>query len=142
MRRRVWNGRCDGPNSRWCGATAVTLIPTRAGNGAMEQLRVSGEFVSPTLAALEAAQRAALALGRGRVFADTWALEQFSTCPVCLAARRERLEAVNRAQRDLPAIRSALASNGCAPSRIRKNPRLARTLLALNAGLPLVQCAT
>jgi radical SAM enzyme (TIGR01210 family) len=88
-----------------CGAGAVTLIPTRAGNGAMERLRASGEFVPPTLATLEAAQRAALALGRGRVFADTWALEAFSTCTRCFAPRRERLEAVNRTQRDLPPFR-------------------------------------
>ena len=87
-----------------CGATAVTLIPTRAGNGAMERLLASGEFVPPTLAMLEAAQRAALALDRGRVFADTWALEPFSTCPHCFAARRERLETVNRTQRNLPPI--------------------------------------
>ena len=53
---------------------------------------------------LEAAQRAVLALGRGRVFADTWALEPFSTCPHCFAARRERLEAVNRTQRDTPPV--------------------------------------
>jgi len=88
-----------------CGAGAVTLIPTRAGNGAMERLRESGEFVPPTLATLEAAQRAALALGRGRVFADTWELEPFSTCPHCLAARRERLETANRTQRSVPPIR-------------------------------------
>ena len=85
-----------------CGAGAVTLIPTRVGNGAMERLRESGEFVAPTLATLEAAQRAALALGRGRVFADTWALEPFPACPRCLAARRERLETVNQTQRDVP----------------------------------------
>ena len=87
-----------------CGASAVALIPTRAGNGAMERLRESGEFVQPTLAMLEAAQRAALALGRGRVFADTWALEAFSACPHCFAARRERLETVNLSQRDVPLI--------------------------------------
>jgi radical SAM enzyme (TIGR01210 family) len=88
-----------------CGAGAVTLIPTRAGNGAMERLRASGEYVPPTLAALEQAQRAALALGRGRVFADTWGLETFSACPRCLAARRGRLEAVNLTQRDAPCVR-------------------------------------
>jgi len=87
------------------GAGAVTLIPTRGGNGAMERLRESGEFVPPTLAQLEAAQRAVLALGRGRVFADTWALETFSTCAHCFAARRERLEAVNLAQREVPSVR-------------------------------------
>jgi len=88
-----------------CGAAAVTLIPTRAGNGAMERLRTSGEFLPPTLATLEAAQRAALALGRGRAFADTWGLEAFSACPHCFAARRERLERVNRTQRDEPPVR-------------------------------------
>jgi len=89
------------------GATAVTLIPTRVGNGAMERLRDSGEFVPPTLAELEAAQTAVLALGRGRVFADTWDLEPFSSCPRCLADRRKRLERVNLAQRDEPSVRCA-----------------------------------
>ncbi len=90
-----------------CGAGAVTLIPTRTGNGAMERLRESGEFVQPTIAMLEAAQQGALALSRGRVFADTWALEPFSTCPHCFDARRERLETVNLTQRDLPLVRCA-----------------------------------
>jgi len=91
-----------------CGAGAVTLIPTRTGNGAMERLRASGEFVPPTLAMLEAAQRAALALGRARVFADTWALEPFSTCSQCFAARRERLQTINCTQRDTPPVRCAV----------------------------------
>ena len=88
-----------------CGASAVALIPTRTGNGAMEFLRESGEFPRPSLAMLETAQRAALALGRGRAFADTWSLEPFSDCPHCFAARRERLERVNRTQRDEPLVR-------------------------------------
>ena len=87
-----------------CGASAVTLIPTRTGNGALDRLRAAGELVPPTLAMLEEAQRAALALGRGRVFVDTWALEPFSTCPHCFAARRERLEAVNLAQQPAPRV--------------------------------------
>ena len=91
-----------------CGAGAVTLIPTRTGNGAMERLGASGEFVPPTLAQLEAAQRSVLALGRGRVFADTWALEPFSACAHCFAARRDRLETVNREQRDLPPVPCAV----------------------------------
>ncbi len=91
-----------------CGASAVTLIPTRTGNGALDRLRDSGELVLPTLATLEAAQRAALALGRGRVFADTWALEPFSTCPACFAARRERLELINLSQCDVPLARCAM----------------------------------
>jgi radical SAM enzyme (TIGR01210 family) len=89
------------------GAAVVTLIPTRPGNGAMERLRESGEFVPPTLATLEAAQRAVLALGRGRVFADTWDLAPFSACPQCFAARRDRIETINRTQQDAPAISCA-----------------------------------
>jgi radical SAM enzyme (TIGR01210 family) len=87
-----------------CGAGAVSLIPTRAGNGAMEALMASGDFHPPTLADLERAQSGALALGGGRVFADTWGVEGFSTCPRCVEARLERLRRINRAQRDEPAL--------------------------------------
>jgi hypothetical protein len=87
-----------------CGATAVSLIPTRAGNGAMERLLESGEFVLPTLADLEVAQSRAIALGKGRVFADIWDLKQFSHCEHCFEKRVERLQCVNLAQQDLPLI--------------------------------------
>jgi radical SAM enzyme (TIGR01210 family) len=87
-----------------CGANAVSLIPTRTGNGAMERLLAAGEFVPPPLAELEAAQSAALALGRGRVFADTWGLEPFSHCTACFEARRQRLAAMNLTQRPPPPV--------------------------------------
>ena len=90
-----------------CGASAVAIIPTRAGNGAMERLRAAGEWQPPTLADLEAAQGGALALGQGRVFADTWGLEPFADCAECLPARRARIEAVNHAQLDLPRVSCA-----------------------------------
>jgi archaeosine synthase beta-subunit len=51
-----------------CGATVVSLIPTRAGNGALEALG----FVPPRPEMLEAALIECLRLGRGRVFADVW----------------------------------------------------------------------
>jgi hypothetical protein len=51
-----------------CGATAITLIPTRGGNGAMEDL----EFAPPRIETLEAAFEYGLSLKRGRVFADLW----------------------------------------------------------------------
>ena len=38
-----------------CGACAVSLIPTRSGNGAMEALQARGEFAPPRLSLLEAA---------------------------------------------------------------------------------------
>jgi radical SAM enzyme (TIGR01210 family) len=77
------------------GATAVSLIPTRPGNGAMDTLARHGHFTPPTLDILEDSLDQCLALARGRVFADLWDLEQFSTCPNCFPLRRARLEATN-----------------------------------------------
>jgi radical SAM enzyme (TIGR01210 family) len=87
-----------------CGATAVSLIPTRTGNGAMERLLESGEFVLPNLADLEVAQSRAIGLGKGRVFADIWDLKQFSRCEDCFEKRVERLQCVNLTQQDLPPV--------------------------------------
>jgi radical SAM enzyme (TIGR01210 family) len=87
-----------------CGATAVSLIATRAGNGAMERLLESGELVLPNMADLELAQSRAIALGKGRVFADIWDLRQLSRCEHCFEKRVERLQCVNLTQRDLPLI--------------------------------------
>ena len=87
-----------------CGATAVSLIPTRSGNGAMERLMEAGEFAPPRLATLERALELAINLHRGRVFADTWNLEQFSACSTCLEKRRQRLHAINLTQEILPSI--------------------------------------
>jgi len=81
-----------------CGAAVVSLIPTRSGNGAMDVLLESGEFVLPRISTLEKAQEKSLNLRRGRVFADTWDLEQFSQCPSCLEKRRQRLHIVNLTQ--------------------------------------------
>ena len=87
-----------------CGASVVTLIPTRGGNGALERLSQAGEFSPPALSSLEQAFGLALALRQGRVFADTWDLEQFSTCPSCVAERRRRLHSMNLEQVGLPEI--------------------------------------
>ena len=88
-----------------CGATVVSLIPTRPGNGALERLMETGEFSPPRLATLEKALELALNLrGGGRIFADTWDLEQFSTCPGCFEKRRQRIHAMNLSQRIPPEI--------------------------------------
>jgi len=92
-----------------CGSTAAVLLPTRAGNGAMDALARRGEFVPPTLAMLERA----LANGiesfrkRGRVFADLWDLERLRDCPACFTERRRRLEGMNLAQCVPPPVRCA-----------------------------------
>jgi hypothetical protein len=88
-----------------CGATVVSLIPTRGGNGAMERLMETGDFLPPRLPSLERALELALEVrGDGRIFADTWNLEQFPHCAACLEKRRQRLQAMNLSQQLLPAV--------------------------------------
>ncbi len=87
-----------------CGASAVTLIPTRPGNGALEALRAAGDFTPPTLRTFEEAFDATLDGAPARVFADLWNLETFSTCLDCFSARRQRLAAMNLTQRPLPRV--------------------------------------
>lgn len=89
-----------------CGATAATLIPTRAGNGAMEQLQTIGQFTPPKLATLEAAAAYGLNLKCGRVFTDLW--DAKPTCPHCGPARIERLRQMNLHQTILTPIECAI----------------------------------
>lgn len=87
-----------------CGAGVVSLIPTRAGNGALDRLLLSGEFSPPSLGVLEQALERTLELGAGRVFADTWDLKRFASCSACFTRRERRLNAINLMQCILPAI--------------------------------------
>jgi radical SAM enzyme (TIGR01210 family) len=89
------------------GATVVSLIPTRTGNGAMDALSNLGLFRTPSLADIERSIELALrhAASRGRVFADLWNLERFATCPRCVASRRRRLHAMNLEQQIAPRLR-------------------------------------
>ena len=81
-----------------CGATAVSLIPTRGGNGAMEALAANGEFTPPELGLVEEAMSYGLNLRRGRVFVDLWDLQRAASCPECYSRRFERLRAMNLQQ--------------------------------------------
>jgi radical SAM enzyme (TIGR01210 family) len=87
------------------GAECCVVIPTRAGNGAMEQLQKEGDFSSPTLDSLEEVLAHGIALGRGNVFADTWDLHQFSNCEKCFDARSKRMEQMNLRQELLPPVK-------------------------------------
>jgi archaeosine synthase beta-subunit len=86
------------------GATAVSIIPTRSGNGALEALQERGEFSPPPIAALESAAAFGLRLRKGRVFVDLWDLARFRRCGECFEERRERLRAMNLSQRVAPRI--------------------------------------
>ena len=94
-----------------CGASVVSIIPTRLGNGALETLAAHGDFAPPRLSTFERAFDDALSQQRGRVFADTWDLERFSDCPACFNARKERLERMNSTQQLEPAV-TCLAHTG------------------------------
>lgn len=114
-----------------CGASVISLVPTRGGNGAMEQLAAAGQFTPPTLAQIEdlfengLGQRDGLGVrgqvdtgetpkprvgnsepgqysGDRRVFVDLWDLERFSKCLHCFPGRRDRLARMNLDQRGLP----------------------------------------
>jgi archaeosine synthase beta-subunit len=89
-----------------CGASVISLVPTRSGNGALETIALSGEFREPSLEEIERSFDLALAHGadRGRVFVDVWNLARFARCPRCLGSRRARLEAMNLQQRTLPNV--------------------------------------
>lgn len=88
-----------------CGASAITLIPARGGNGAMEALSAEGAFEPPRLEAIERSIEATLPRGgEARIFVDLWDLERFADCPVCFSARRDRLHTMNLEQRTLPPV--------------------------------------
>ena len=74
-----------------CDATVATLIPTRAGNGAMESLSAHGHFSPPTLETLEAAAAYGVGLRRGRVFADLWDISPLANLCVVPRQRIARL---------------------------------------------------
>ncbi len=86
------------------GTGSCTVIPTRAGNGAMDQLQARGLFHSPEIASLERVQEEGIGMGRGLVFADTWDLNLFSGCKQCFEARKSRIERMNLTQEIHPRV--------------------------------------
>jgi radical SAM enzyme (TIGR01210 family) len=84
------------------GAKAAVLIPTRAGNGAMDELMAKGQFAPPALHTLESAMEYGLGLKAGRVFADIWGLR--ASCAGCLSLRADRLRKMNLEQAVLDRI--------------------------------------
>lgn len=82
-----------------CGAGAVSLLPVRANNGAMEILQDAGLFSPPRLQTVEAAMTYGLSLDKGRVFTDLWDLRKSANCCDCTEARVEHLHAMNLHQR-------------------------------------------
>jgi len=91
-----------------CHAAAVTLIPTRAGNGAVDTLAALDLFRPPKLSIVEAALAYGLSLAKGRVFVDLWDIASALCCLECRSSRVERLHRMNLLQRLLAPISCAL----------------------------------
>jgi radical SAM enzyme (TIGR01210 family) len=88
------------------GIECCSLIPTRTGNGAMEELARRGLFAPPSLESLERALEYGLSLRAGRVFLDLWDIEQLLPHAADAASRLARLARMNRTQRLDPVARS------------------------------------
>jgi archaeosine synthase beta-subunit len=80
------------------GVECCTLIPVRAGNGAMDLLGNMGYFTPPDIGSLEKVLEYGIGLRKGRVFADTWDIGLFSTCDKCIVERTKRLTEMNLSQ--------------------------------------------
>lgn len=86
------------------GVRVCCVIPTRDGNGIMEQLGREGHYAPPPLSSLERVLEAALAFQRGRVFVDLWDARRFATCEACVDTRLARLQRMNLSQQIEPGI--------------------------------------
>ncbi len=93
------------------GVDCCAVIPTRAGNGIMDDLLESGEFSHPQGASLEQVLERSLDRRRGRVFVDLWDAELFFPCQSCRQDRIGRLKEMNLTQRQLPPIPCSLCNS-------------------------------
>jgi archaeosine synthase beta-subunit len=86
------------------GVECCTVIPVRAGNGAMDILKNEGLFSPPRIRSLEEVLEYGISLNAGRVFADVWDLQVFSKCDKCLKPRTDRIIEMNLTQKPVPEI--------------------------------------
>jgi radical SAM enzyme (TIGR01210 family) len=77
------------------GASVVSIIPVRGGNGEMERLQALGHFTPPRLSELEAALERCLEYTNAAITADLWDVERLPACQQCRAARFDRLRRMN-----------------------------------------------
>jgi archaeosine synthase beta-subunit len=77
------------------GASVVSIIPVRGGNGELERLQGLGHFTPPTLLQLEESLDLSLQFTKAVVTADLWDVDRLPACEHCRAERVERLRRVN-----------------------------------------------
>lgn len=86
------------------GVNCCSLVPTRAGNGVMEDLLTQGDFSPPSGASMEFVLEEGIKKQQGRVFMDLWDAEKFFPCKDCREDRVNRLNRMNLTQQILPSI--------------------------------------
>jgi radical SAM enzyme (TIGR01210 family) len=86
------------------GASVVSIIPVRGGNGEMERLEAIGQFTPPTLPQLEEALESCLQFSDCAVSADLWDVGRLVACEECRAARVDRLRRLNLEARAEPRV--------------------------------------
>ena len=86
------------------GASVVSIIPVRGGNGELERLRAVGHFAAPTLGQLESALENCLHFTGTVVTADLWDADRLDACDHCSPRRIDRLRRMNLSGRAEPAI--------------------------------------
>ena len=77
------------------GASVVSIIPVRGGNGEMERIQGLGHFTPPTLSQLEECLDLSLHFTSTVVTADLWDAERLPACEHCRSERVERLRRLN-----------------------------------------------
>jgi radical SAM enzyme (TIGR01210 family) len=82
------------------GASIVSIIPVRGGNGELERLEALGHFTPPTLSQLEDALDGCLQLKSAVVTADLWDADLLVACEHCKPERIKRLRVVSLTGRD------------------------------------------
>lgn len=80
------------------GVSCCAVIPTRPGNGMLEQLQSQGQFSIPALSSVEEVLEQCLQLNQGRVFMDLWDLERLYPHETDLKQRLKRLAQMNLTQ--------------------------------------------
>ena len=92
------------------GVECCTVIPVRAGNGAMDLLMEMNHFAQPDIHSLETVLEYGIRLNSGRVFADVWDLDMFSGCKKCIDKRTNRLITLNLNQKITGPVRCTCSS--------------------------------
>lgn len=80
------------------GVSTCVVIPTRAGNGAMDVLLKNGDFRLPEIPELENILEFGISLNAGNLFVDIWDMEKLPGCDKCKDQRIRRLETMNLRQ--------------------------------------------